>query len=119
MIVSSYVKEATKVIGYFCYTSSGSVICDGDACIIAGSEELMQFYLSKMPRSSGKDIIEKTKFGEIISGLKQGGAYAFDKDAYKRFLHLARINKLDGFLPSDFFSEPSVMEMHFIRIQSG
>lgn len=92
MIVSCYVKEASKVIGYFCYTNSGSVICDGDACIIAGSEELMKFYLSKVPGGKTKNIIKKTKFGEVISGLKQGGAYAFDKGAYNRFLHLAMLN---------------------------
>jgi len=28
-----------KVIGYFAYFSKQAVFCDGDACIIAGSEQ--------------------------------------------------------------------------------
>ncbi len=35
-----------KVIGYFAYHRGGEVICDGDSCIIAGSEEKMKAYIA-------------------------------------------------------------------------
>ena len=58
--ISNNIKEASKVIGCFSYTNSGVVFCDGDACVIAGSEELMESYLLKIPSGDSKDIIKKT-----------------------------------------------------------
>jgi len=43
-----------------------------------------------------EEIIKKTRFGEIINGLRQGGAYAFDQEAYGRFLPLAQLNGMNG-----------------------
>src|SRR3990167_11278923 len=117
MIIPTSVKESSKVMGYFAYTKSGHVICDGDACIISGSEKQMQFYLDKMSSSNEKEIIKKTRFGEIINGLRQGGAYAFDQEAYERFLPLVQLNGMNGLPGSDFFSQPSPTDMHFLRIQ--
>jgi hypothetical protein len=118
-------QQADKVIGYFSYTNSGEVTCDGDACVIAGSEELMKTYINKKSgggsnSDNNKDIIKKTRFGEIINGMNKGGAYAFDKEAFARFLPIAKLNKLHG-LPDDC-SVPSGQEqpqdgMYFIRIQ--
>jgi hypothetical protein len=34
--------------------------------------------------------IRKTRFGEILDGVSVGAAYAFDEQAYSRFLPLAR-----------------------------
>ena len=33
-----------KVVGYFAYNDFGEVFCSEDACIVAGSEELMKKY---------------------------------------------------------------------------
>ena len=108
-----------KIVGYFSFTITGNVFCDGDACIIAGTEKLMYSYIKAMIfDNKEKDIIKKTKFGEIINGLELGGSYAFDKDAYVRFFSLAEkygLNNLPE--PNSFFSEPSPTGLHFIRIQ--
>jgi hypothetical protein len=114
-MIPTYIKEASKVIGYFSHTSS-DVFCDGDACIIAGSEELMRTYLQKLGSGSERDVIRKTRFGEIVEGLRRGGAYAFDEESYKRFLHLANMNKISDLPAKEVFEKPA-SAMHFIRIQ--
>ncbi len=107
-----------KVIGYFSYTEEGMAICDGDACIISSSEELMQKYLSQVPVGSEQKIIKKVRFGEIMHSLGSGAAYAFDEGSYRRILPLIEHLGID-YLPSvdDFFSVKSPTDMHFIRIQ--
>ena len=80
----------TKVIGCFAYLSPTKVVCDGDACIIAGSESAMKRYLSLSDReTSSKHTIKKTRFGEIMRGMSLGALYAFDEEAYNRFYPLA------------------------------
>ena len=108
-----------KIIGYFSYSKTGSVFCDGDACIIAGTEDSMHLYIKQMISSPKEpDIVKKTKFGEIIMGLKHGGAYAFDKEAYIRFFSIAEKHGLSGLpKPNSFFLESSPTGLHFIRIQ--
>ena len=113
---------AHKVVGYFSYSQSG-VFCDGDACIIAGTESLMYSYMQAMmvpddQQEKEKSIVKKTKFGEILAGLAQGGAYAFDMEAYCKFFSFAKKYQLDNFpVPGDFFSKQSSAGLHFIRIQ--
>ena len=78
------------VIGYFGATNRGDVVCDGPACIIAGSYKTMKRYLAiSRDKPPGKVKITKTRFGEILSGLRMGGAYSFDEESYGRFLPLA------------------------------
>src|SRR5207248_7142474 len=86
----------TKVIGFFAYRSRQKVVCtDGHACLIAGSEEAMNAYLSEMfAQSADQFTTRKIRFGEILRGLGLGGAYAFDEIAYARFLLLARTSGL-------------------------
>lgn len=114
---------AHKVIGYFSHSQKGGVFCDGDACIIAGAEKLMYSYIESMMVSYNKiskeeSIVKKTRFGEILSGLAQGGAYALDKEAYLRFFSFAKKCELDNFPePEDFFSKQLSTGLHFIRIQ--
>lgn len=93
-----YVKGLNKIVGYFAYTNSGTVLCEGESCVIAGSAELMQSYLKRLPSNSNssKDIIKKTSFGEIMDGLGQGASYAFDEEAYKIFFNLARLNGINS-----------------------
>lgn len=110
-------KEGSKVIGYFSYTDAGHVFCDGDACMVAGSSESMKSYFEKdASNTNEKDFIKKMRFGELIEGLSQGGAYAFDEEAYTRFYHHARNNNMEGLPPKEIFSE-SPLAMHFLRIQ--
>ena len=79
------------IIGYFAVTNRGDVVCDGPACIIAGSYKTMKDYLAKsMTKPPGKIKIIKTRFGEIMAGMRYGAAYAFDVESYGRFLPLAR-----------------------------
>lgn len=110
---------AHKVIGYFLYSTRGNVLCDGDACIIADTEERINFYKMNMKLSDKTlDIVRKTRFGEIIAGLEAGGAYALDREAYVRFFPLAKQYGLDELPePDNFFSQEPASGMHFIRIQ--
>ena len=39
--------------------------------------------------------VRKTRFGEILQGMRLSGAYAFDSESYARFYPLARIEGLD------------------------
>jgi hypothetical protein len=115
---------AHKVVGYFSHSPRGGVFCDGDACIIAGTESLMYSYMQAMLRSDDEAkeeksmTVRKTRFGEILAGLARGGSYAFDKEAYLKFFSFAKKYELDNFPgPEDFFSKQSPTELHFIRIQ--
>ena len=77
----------------------------------------MKFYINKLGKSNQKDIIKKTRFGEIINGMRQGGAYAFDEESYNRFYDFAITNGVAGLLEKEKFLENSDTAMHFIRIQ--
>jgi hypothetical protein len=110
---------AHKIVGYFSYSEVGNIFCDDDACIIAGTEELMYSYINRMTHNhKEQDIVKKTKFGEIIKGLKLGGAYAFDKEAYTRFFALGEQCEISDLPePSSFFLETPPTGLHFIKIQ--
>ena len=87
------IDEQSKVIGYLACISEEEVLCDGDACIIAGSEDSINKYLSHSPRGLPHKLqIKKARFGDIITGIKLGGAYSFDEDSYNRFYPLANKN---------------------------
>jgi hypothetical protein len=82
----------SKVIGFFAYRSRDEVVCvEHDACLIAGSEEAMRQYVREFAgRTSALFTIRKTRFGEILDGIRIGAAYGFDEESYSRFLPLAR-----------------------------
>ncbi len=108
--------DDTRVIGFFAYTPPMHAICDGDACVIAGSEAGMKRYVESMVSGPLKGTrIKKTRFGEILKGLELGAAYAFDEEAYNRFYPLAKKAGLP-MTPQDF-SGQSPTGMHFVRIQ--
>jgi hypothetical protein len=105
----------SKVIGYFASSSQREVICDGDACLIAGADIDLKTYISE----SGTDkkanhTIKKTRFGEIMRGMRLGAAYSFDEAAYNRFYPLAKREGLE--LGSEDFS-PTATGRHFVRVQ--
>ena len=81
----------SKVIGVFAYRARTEVICvEQDACLIAGSEEAMREYARELTGSAPDELtIRKTRLAEILEGVSVGAAYAFDEEAYSRFLPLA------------------------------
>ena len=107
----------SKVIGYFAFSSPTAVICEGDACVISGSEKRMRNYIaSAKVESSKRKTIKKTRFGEIIKGMKMGAPYAFDEESYNRFYPLA--NKIGLDLKEEDFSETET-GFHFVIIRPG
>lgn len=113
---SMAVANQTKVIGYFAFASSSEVFCDGDACIIAGSDADLKRYLSALGADEAdKYTLKKTRFGELMRAMSLGAAYAFDEIAYNRFLPLANGEGLA--LGQENFSAPSPTGRHFVRVQ--
>ncbi len=111
-----YLDIDSKVIGYFAFRSPTTVICDGDACVISGSEQDMKNYIkSVFPESSKKITIKKTRFGEIVKGMKMGAPYAFDEQSYNRFYLLA--NKIGFDLKEEDFSDKAETGYHFVVIR--
>ncbi|MCK4830432.1 hypothetical protein KA005_82705 [bacterium] len=86
--------RSRKVIGYFAFASPTEVVCTGDAgdaCVISGSDRAMKAFLSEIdPDGQKRHTVKKTRFGEILRGLKLGAAYGFDEASYKKFYPLAR-----------------------------
>jgi hypothetical protein len=82
-----------KVIGYFAFASPTEVVCTGDrgdACVISGSAQAMKAFLAEIdPDGKKRHTVKKTRFGEIMKGLKLGAAYGFDKESYEKFYPLA------------------------------
>lgn len=107
----------TKVIGFFSYTSPTEVLCtDGSACIIAGSEYSMKNYIKEMDPTNNKfRTIRKTRFGDIMKGLKLGAAYGFDKDSYNKFYPLAIDEGLEVMTVN--FDEQELKGNRFITVQ--
>ncbi len=106
----------SKVIGYFAFNSPSEVICDGDACVISGSEQSMQDYIKSISsKPSSMVSIRKTRFGDIVKGMKMGAPYAFDEQSYNRFYPLA--NKIGYSLKEEDFSVPTETGRHFVVIR--
>ena len=109
--------QDAKVIGYFAYRSLTEVVCDGDACVVAGSEADLRAYISELGPSGGAGpTLKKTRFGEIMRGMRLGAPYAFDETAYNRFYRLARREGYD-FGPEDFSAIGPGKGRHLVRVQ--
>lgn len=105
-----------KVIGFFAYLSIAEIFCDGDACVIAGSQEKMKDYLSKMKSGDGhRYIIEKTNFGEIMNGINFGAAYCLDEESFERFYHLGKKEGLN--IGREDLLRKTPEGIKFIRVQ--
>jgi len=110
------VDDESKVIGYFAFVPPSEALCEGDACVIAGSESSIKEYLSSMAPDSTKQFrIKKTRFGEILQGMKRGAPYAFDETSYNRFFPIA--NKFGFNLKEEDFSVPTETGRHFVLIR--
>ncbi|MBW2599342.1 MAG: hypothetical protein JRC60_04480 [Deltaproteobacteria bacterium] len=109
-----------KVVGYFAIqVGTPNIVCDGDACVIAGSQKALNRYIKKMIGQNISDYqIRKTRYGEILQGMRMGGVYTFDSKAYKNFLPLA---KADGMPLAEFqFREdpkPHEDAVRLLRVQ--
>lgn len=78
-----------KVIGFFAYKTKLELVCEGQSLIITGSKEKMEEYLKSHGfEKTSSFTIKKTKFGEILEGLKRGAEYSFDSESYSRFYPL-------------------------------
>ena len=87
-------------------------LCDGDACIIAGSRAAIEKMAERVP---GRWEVRSTSFNEIWSGLQMRSAYAFDEAAYRVFLPLAQQRGLP--LGEEDFSDPGPTGIHLVRVQ--
>ena len=67
------------------------------------------------PGGATRHTIRKTRFGEILTGMKVGAPYAFDEEAYARFLPLA----LEAGLPVSQVDFPAARDRgeRFIKVQ--
>ena len=108
-----------KVIGYFALASPTEVVCTGDrcdACVISGSVRAMKTFLKEIdPAEQKKHTVKKTRFGEILQGLKLGAAYGFDEESYKKFYPLARKEGLP--VEKGNFDEMKDKGFHFFTVQ--
>jgi hypothetical protein len=104
------------VIGYFAVHPPQNVLCDGDACIIAGTQSALNRYIKSL--SENEVIFEKrkTRLKEILEGMSMGGSYAFDEASYKRFYPLA--NRRGFNLGREEFP-PTETGKHFVVVGSS
>ena len=108
-------KRSRTVIGWFAVAGLNA-LCDGDACVIAGSREAMRTIMARRAVGGVASLtIKKTRFGEIMTGLSLGAAYCFDKEAYNRFFPLAQREGLS--LGPEDFSDPGPHGVHLFRVQ--
>ena len=108
-------KEKDSVIGYFAFYPPQDVLCEGDACVIAGSQSALNRYIKSLSSSGVEFQKRKTRFSEILEGLLGGGAYAFDEESYNLFYPLA--NKHGYNLGKEIFSETET-GFHFVIIKN-
>ena len=110
-----------SLIGYLARASRYILLCDGDACIIAGSEVKLKEYLAlSHPGQAARYELKQARFDEVWAGLRAGAAYAFDEEAYTRFYPQAqRAGLLIG--PEDFSISPppglTRPAIHLVRVQ--
>jgi hypothetical protein len=90
------------------------VACDGDACIVAGEQAAMVAILQHHGRDSQQYSLEKATAAHILQAIELGGAYAFDEEAYGRFLGPAQSAGLP--LVEEDFSDPGPTGIHLVRV---
>jgi len=111
----SKVKDSSKIIGYFAYYAD-YVFCEGEACIISNTEELMKSYLSKAGINGKRESFKQARFGEILNGLSMGAVYAFDKPSFEVFSKIAKIKDIDDIGIAQHSSEILEDELQFVRV---
>jgi hypothetical protein len=107
------VEPADILVGYVCRFGN-VVVCDGDACVVAGTYEAMVAILKHNGYSLEDHIIEPAQSLHILKAMQLGGAYAMDEQAYNRFLPEAQKAGLP--LVEEDFSDPGPIGIHLVRI---
>lgn len=108
-------KKLGKVIGYFAFHPPIDVLCDGDACIIAGTQSALNKYIKTLSAPEVAFQNRKTRLSDIRDGIDRGGAYAFDKESYKIFHPLA--NELGFKLKNEDFNSTET-GLHFVVVRN-
>ena len=104
-------------IGYLAHNNVAP-LCDGDSCVIIGSRGRMKRHAERSGLSPV--TIQAADFASIADGLRRGGAYSFDEQAFRRFFPLAQVA---GFPIADqdfsIAPPPGVLPdaLHLVRIQ--
>ncbi len=106
-------QETKRIIGYFAFRGLEAV-CDGDACVIAGSSEKMAQMIECRLGKAKEYTIRATSYSEIWSGMQQGAAYCFDEGAYGVFFPMAQARGLP--LGEEDFSDPGPWGIHLVRV---
>lgn len=107
-------KILTRVIGVYAYYGPGKVFRHGEACVVGGSEELMDKYMALLtPELAGGLKVSKIRSGAIYDGLQAGAAYAFDQVSYARFYLFARHIGIEDLVG---FRERTADEFHFMKV---
>ncbi|NJN06075.1 MAG: hypothetical protein HC814_06520 [Rhodobacteraceae bacterium] len=104
-------KAGNPCIGY-CAHDGVVALCDGDACIVAGSRDEMQRIRDR--RGLETMTIQPARFRQILSALQLGAAYCFDEQAYGRFKQPGQEAGLE--LSGEDFSVRGPWGMHFVRV---
>lgn len=80
-----------KVLGYVALKpGTPNVVCDGDYCIVAGSEKKMNEYIKAFSNDPNTNYqISKARYGHVLRAMRLGGVYSFDEESYTRFCPLA------------------------------
>jgi len=100
------------IVGWFASEGLGA-LCDGDACVIAGSRSVLDKMIARTETRPWR--IRTTTYNEILWGLRQGAAYAFDQKAYEVVLPLAQQDGLP--LEEQDLSDPGPTGVHLLRVQ--
>ncbi len=104
------------VVGFFAARDM-EALCDDDACVIAGSAKQLREMIERNGQNPRRYTIRSTTFSEINRGLKHGGAYSFNEDAYRRFLPPAQAEGLA--IGEEDFSDPGPGGTHLVRVSFG
>jgi hypothetical protein len=82
--------HSRQKIGYIALHLPDGVLCEGDACIVAGVPSDLHRYARAQAGFPSSPSLKKVFFEEILLGLAQGGEYVLDRRAYRRFYPLAQ-----------------------------
>ena len=104
----------TRVIGVYTYSEPGRVLLYEDACVVAGSEQLIKRYIALLSGDVMNMVISKIRFGAIYDGLNSGAVYAFDQVSYRRFYPLARQAGIDDLRS---FPQPESGAFNFMKVE--
>jgi hypothetical protein len=113
-------EKDTKVLGYIAVQPGTiNVLCDGDSCIVAGSEQKMRECIEAFSVDRhASHRISKARYGHVLRAMKLGAAYSFDQQSFSRFCPLARKDGIEvvEFIP-DNRGRPDGPAILLMRVQ--